>query len=162
MSACRRGPCRTGVVLGRDREEPRLLAMGCRRWGADRAALVFICSIFLYISHFVSALQFWLLYMVLCFLNISHFVRTCCITDTTRVWGRSLACPVGVRVINRMCCRNHVYCRYFTHGAPQALCACVGIGGDSCWVLLGGRGARGPNGRPRCWCERALRGSIGF
>ena len=46
MSACRRGPCRTGAVLGRDREEPRLLAMGCRRWGADRAALVFTCSIF--------------------------------------------------------------------------------------------------------------------
>ena len=45
MSACRRGPCHTGAVLGRDREEPRLLAMGCRRWGADRAALVFICSI---------------------------------------------------------------------------------------------------------------------
>ena len=30
------------------------------------------------------------------------------------------------------------------------------------WVLLGGRGASGPNGRPRCWCERALRRSIGF
>ena len=63
---------------------------------------------------------------------------------------RSRVC-VGMRVINRTCCRNHVSSRYFTHGAPagvmrmcrQGLAIPVVVasgGGEALWGRTAGPG----------------------